>query len=371
MRPPRVLLRSCVCAIGVLLLGSVAFAGPTRVVVMGTDGPKGWAAAERRLIAELGAMGVDVVALPDREGADRELPQYARDYGALAAVQVLRRGDNGVIRIWARGVGDQPGEFRHRSVNLRNPDVVSLAVLPVVEFVFDRVEEIPAPKLRSAPATNAQPSQPARLPPPSEAEAEPGGSSRPVLPDEWAKRLGAPVFGPPVVYHVRSDMRYATRLGGGPWFSGGNTTPAVNVVLGLRAHWVRLLAVEAEAFVQPIAHRIDAIGGVGTLRLFGVRAHALYEPWPRSDVHLGIGPGAGLYLLDAALPYESAAGRNGAFVSLRAQIASALMPFFDVVFAFSANRSLVRVAGYSLRAPDAALMRNGLDSMIAIDWHWQ
>lgn len=364
MRSLQVLLRKIVfgaSCLGLHALALTAWAGSARVVVVGTEEPGAWAAAERRLIAEFAELGVDVVLLPGREGVVRELPQYAANYGAVAAVQVLRRGDNGVVRFWAPGAGDERGEFRHISVSLRNPDVVNLAVLPVREFVYERVEAMPdaeawrlaqhaATRVDNAPAVQAR--------------------TFPVPPD-WATRLGAPVVGPPVRYHVRSQMRYAARVGGGPWFSGAGTTPAVNVVLGLRAHWFELFSFEAEAFMQPVPHRVEAVGGSGDLRMFGGRGHVLYEPWPNSDVSLGFGPGAGYFVVLPSFPYEVANSRSSGFMSFRTQLASPLMPYFDVVFTFEVNRAWVPIAGYSLTKPKEDLMRVGMDSMVAVDWHWQ
>lgn len=309
-----------------------------QVALVKTEGSHAWLAAERRLIAELGAMGVKVLILPGRNASDPALRERAQLQGARVALQVLRQGNDGVIRFWSQG-GDSPkGEFRHISVNLRNPDVVSLAVLPVADFVFLRTVEIPGP---SAP--------------------ERGSSAR----------GPRPVDGAFLPWRLRSEMHYAARAGAGPWFSGADTTPAVNLVLGVRAHWFRLFACEAEAFGQAIAHKVNVANGVGELNLLGARAHFLYEPWPTSDVSFGIGPGLGYLWRVYHAPGESRQLDSAPVASLRAQLASALLPSIDVVFAFTVSDALTPIYSRSIEHPTGSMLRTGLDSMIGIDWHWQ
>jgi hypothetical protein len=332
MRRFRVYLYCWLFAFGLTQGLALAASGRPRVVLLAPNGPRAWPAAERRMEAELTELGVDVLAVRDRANNDSSLRRYSAQYGAIAAVQILRRGNDGIIRVWLRdGEGDS-GEFVQRSVNLRSGDVVNLAVLPITEAVYGKAQPIIA----------AGPNVHRYEPPPQ------GG-----------------------VYHFRSEMRYAARVGVGPWFSGADTTPAVNTVLGVRAHWFGALAFQAEGLVHSLAHRVETSRGVGELRLWGARGYALYEPFPRSSVSLGFGPGVGVFWAVPRFLRTGAETHMGSFLSFRGELASPLVPFVDVVFVFGINYAMSKVPSDSLRDEGAPLMRTGLDSMVAVDWHWE
>ncbi len=342
---PRVLLlRTCLLVLACwFTLAAPARAAESTVCIVPTEGPKGWLAAERRLTAELRATGLRVLVLPAREGPDHELARHAAAFGAIASVQVLREGEFGVIRVWLERDASRGAGFRHVRVNLRGPEVVSHAVLPVVELVYLRSIEVP------------------KLEPDANAKRRPPGR----------RQLGAPVWGPPVRYHVRSDMMYAARLGVGPWFAGAETTPAINVGLGLRAHWFTFWSLEPELFMHAVAHGVQVPTGVGTLPVFGARAHWLFEPWPKSSVSVGIGPGLGTALVRSDLPRRKADPQQAYLLSGRAEIASALAPYVDVLFLFTFSYDLAETPSFTEQRALAHMFRPALDAQLALDWHWQ
>jgi hypothetical protein len=340
-----------------LLFARVAGAEPSQtVVVVQTKGARAWHAAERRLLAELQAMGMRLIQLRYQRELDKELPKYAKEYGALASLQVLRNGEQGVIRIWLEADGDLRAGYRHISVNLRNPDVVSYAVLPAVELVYTRSVQLRIPKgpakVASQTATSAETSDEA-------AESK--------LPSK--KAIGAPVWGPPVRYHVRSEMPRALRFATGPWFSGAENTPAFQVSFGYREHFAKRFSVEGEVFIHAVEHRVATPGGVGHRSVFGGRAHLMFEPWPKSAVSVGVGPGVGIARVAADFPANSPATQYPTLVSGRAQIASATAPFVDFLFAVTISHSLSSVVGESVTDPGARLMRPSVDAMLGLDWH--
>jgi hypothetical protein len=340
-----------------LLLSGRARAATETVVLVGTIGSKAWAAAENRLAAELRAIGFELIVLGERTDSDHELARHAAAFGAIAAAQVMRSGDQGVIRVWLERAADYSGGYSHVSVNLRNPEVVSHAVLPVVELVFER---------------SAQLGQLTR-PDPSEAEGAKGTRlSTPSAPPKALarRRLGAPVWGPPVRYHVRSDRRHALRVGVGPWFSGADTTPAVHVTVGLRAHWFEYWSIEPELFIHGPVHHVDSGLGPGDLNFLGGRAHAMFEPWPKSNVSFGIGPGLGLVWVDPELPGPDPEASVVGVLSGRMAIASAVIPFVDVLFILTVGHAASGVASFAAERPSATLMRPAIDSMLAVDWHF-
>jgi hypothetical protein len=164
-------------------------------------------------------------------------------------------------------------------------------------------------------------------------------------------------------------MKHALRLGVGPWFSQAETTPAVNVALGFRGHWFQLFAFEVEGFVHAIAHHIEGATGVDTLRLSGARAHVLLEPWPKSNVSLGIGPGLGVLRLDPRVAGDWEPALASPLFTLRAELAAALAPEVDVLFVLTHSHATRKLAGYSPRAPDSPLLASGIDAMLAVEWH--
>jgi hypothetical protein len=164
-------------------------------------------------------------------------------------------------------------------------------------------------------------------------------------------------------------MKHALRLGAGPWFSQAETTPAVNVALGFRGHWFQFFAFELEGFIHAIAHRVEGPTGVDTLQLSGARAHFLLEPWPRSNVSLGIGPGLGVLRLDPHIAGEPQAALASPLFTLRAELAAALAPSVDVLFVLTHSHATRKLAGYSPRAPNSPLLASGIDAMLAVEWH--
>ncbi len=330
-----------------LSLPSRAAAEQQSVVVVSTIGPKAWAAAQARLTAELRLVGLEIIEIGGRRDVDHELARHASAFHAIASLQVLRDGDAGLIRVWLERGEDEAGGYRHVRVNLRNTEVVSQAVLPVVELVYAR-------SVQRASRRRAQPPH-----------------QGVVVNTDPKKKYGAPVVGPPIRYHVRSEMRYAVRAGFGPWFSGAQTTPAISFSGGLRAHWFQYWSLQPELFAHAFRHQSDTLRGVLQLNAFGGRVHALLEPWPRSNVSLGIGPGVGLLWVTTADPFGQATLRSSPLLSARAEIASALAPFVDVLFMVSVGYATAELPSGSLLASGQQMMRPSMDTMLAADWHWQ
>src|SRR5690606_9501700 len=103
-----------------------------------TAGPAAWTAAERRLVAEVRAVQQRVDVAGAVTDLDEELPDRVLAAGAFVGIQVLRDGDRGIIRFWFAPQRGQRSGYQHIEINLRNAEVVSAAVLPVVEAIFDR-----------------------------------------------------------------------------------------------------------------------------------------------------------------------------------------------------------------------------------------
>jgi hypothetical protein len=115
--------------------------GPSPLVlIIPTRGSASWLAAERRLAAELQGLQLHVGYGQVVRQFDTTLPERAQSADAMVAIQVLREGDLGILRFWFAQQAGRVGGYQHLEVNLRNADVVSRAVLPVVEAIFDRVE---------------------------------------------------------------------------------------------------------------------------------------------------------------------------------------------------------------------------------------
>lgn len=341
-----------------------------KVVLVRTKGPKSWPAAEQRLSAELDEVGrsegLRVIALGARAEPVPDLSRYAREYGAIAVLQVLRQGDRGMIRIWLERPPGQQSGYAHAALSLRNREVVSEAVMPVVELVNGQLQawQVVVPVVTEDDDLDSTDAETGSTSTPT-VEPKPGGASMP------PRSIGAPVYGPPVRYHVRSERRHALRLGAGPWFSGAETTPAIQIGLGVRAHWFRLWSLEPEVFVHSLPHRVRAEQGTGQLRILGGRCHWMFEPWSASTVSFGLGPGVGFAFVeregDALMDTASA---TTSLISARAHLASALMPFFDVLFVWTASHALSDVRAGAAAQPEARLMDLAVDAMLALDWHF-
>lgn len=343
--------RLILLALLLLLIPGPAHAAPKSVVLVPTRGAKAWLAAERRLEAELRAIGFRLIVRESLTAADHELPRHAQAFDAVAALQVLREDEDGLIRVWLERDAKGRGGFRHVRVNLRGPEVVTHAVLPIVELVYTHAQPLPA--LESAKAAEGKGDAEQRLPP-------------------SPLQLGAPVWGPPVRYHVRSEMLHALRLGVGPWFSGGESSPAINVVLGMRGHYLRLLSVEPELFIHGVEHRVQLTEGVvGELATVGGRFHAVLEPWPKSSVSVGIGPGIGLAWVRPDFPGADVDSELAVLLSGRAELASALAPYLDVLFIVTVSSDLTDTPSYAEGQSRAELFRSVVDAQLAVDWHWE
>lgn len=132
---------------GLLVASPSAYAQPTMgsndaplVLIVPTRGTASWLAAERRLDAELRGLQLRVAYDQVVRSFDTTLPERARAAHAMVAIQVLREADLGILRFWFTPQPGRQSGYQHLEINLRNADVVSSAVLPVVEAIFDRVE---------------------------------------------------------------------------------------------------------------------------------------------------------------------------------------------------------------------------------------
>lgn len=341
--------RLILLALLLLSITGPAHAAPPSVVLVPTQGSKAWLSAERRLSAELNAMGFQLIVMPPLEAADHELARHATAFAAVAAVQALREGQEGLIRVWlSRETKAAQGGFRHVRVNLRGPEVVTHAVLPIVELVYTHAYPLPALAVESSDVESTTALPPGPL------------------------QLGAPVWGPPVRYHVRSEMLHAFRLGVGPWFSGGESSPAINLVVGMRGHYLRYWSIEPELFVHGLSHRVQVDDGViADWPLVGGRVHLLFEPWPRSTVSLGFGPGLGAAWLRPRIAGSELPEQLAVLLSGRTEVASALAPYLDVLFIVTLSTDLASTPSLARARPDATLFRPAIDAQLAVDWHWE
>src|SRR5690606_18402390 len=185
------------------------------VVLVRTRGPAGWVVAERRLAAELRSLQMDVVSESIVREVDERLPGRAQEYRAFVAVQVLRNGDRGLVRLWFAAQGDLHSGYQHVEVNLRNPEVVSRAVLPTVEAIYDRARI-------SRVEVNRQ-----------EEETE-GDETEEVC----------------LMADVDCRPRLSLRLGAGPWIVTASEVTAFAGVIGARSRLWSPLALDYELTYQ-------------------------------------------------------------------------------------------------------------------------
>lgn len=265
------------------------------VLIVPTRGNASWLAAERRLDAELRGLQLRVAYDQVVSTFDSTLPERARVAQALVAIQVLREADLGILRFWFTQQPGRRGGYQHLEINLRNADVVSSAVLPVVEAIFDRVEASSGerPALRIASQANADL--------PSDDAAE----------DECAKN---------------NALRCAPMLTGralvGPYLASAASGVALATGVGLRWRPWSALTLEGDVDYQPPLSRSAA-----PTRLTNQTAaalHVLYEFRNRVGRGVAIGPGVGVF----------GASRQGQYsfvprASLRTELLVPLSPRLD------------------------------------------
>lgn len=291
------------------------------VLMEHTAGPAAWTAAERRLIAELRGLQMQVKVADAVQELDEDLPEKVVKAGAFVGIQVLRDGDRGIVRFWFAPQRGQRSGYQHVEINLRNADVVSTAVLPVVEAIFDRTQ------------TSMQPGE--------------------TTDDEDDEELD-PCHG------AGSGMcraPLALRLGGGAFLVHADTGATTALSLGFR---LRILpATRLEVDGAYIFRGKPAIGEqLHEQRL--VRSHLMFEAWGKDGRGAAIGPGIGLMHSSNAqgsslLP--SVGGRAAVFAPLSKDV--------NLVFTLSGARMINAESDYR-GTPWLA------DAMLSVDWYvWQ
>lgn len=244
-----------------------------------------WLGAERRLAAEIAALGMSVIVEESQtigSGDEQEaLLSAARSANALAAVRIVRDGESARVELWLA----EPGEFRVLEVepkNMRRRDGGLLTVLAVVEMVHDSRLEIRVPAATLPPREDRlklRPPPPRPIPVPPESEV-----------DRWSVAAG---FG-------------ATMIRGG----------AANGTFSLRGAFrpVDWLVTELYADLMPFALRV----GAADVRHGSVRVQLFAEPWPELRVSPAIGVGAGTLFYDPADDFPGVVeGSVAARVALR------------------------------------------------------
>ncbi len=314
-----------------------------------TKGADAWKAAEKRLLAEFRAAGMKVVLVPNRPPNDDHLPELAQRYDAIAASQATRTRERGAIRLWLNGEFGGNSGYRHAQVNLRGADVVSQAVLPLLELVFAQAQSFAPMEPEQAELDSAAPiRQPARSP--AESQLSPLSAQR----DK-----------------TRAETLLALSAGFGPWFSGDGSSPAVNVAVAGRLRLLPVLFLVSEFAGHPIQHQVDSALGPVDVRLFTLRGHLMLEPWADKSVSAGIGAGAGALFATSSLNGQNPDSAWLAAASGRAQLSTEVSPQLDAMLMLTASWALPRL---DVRRSDAErparLLAPAFDAMLALDWLW-
>lgn len=223
------------------------------MVLVETTGELEWQSAERRLTAELLEAGQSVTLLRSATGLDAALPSYARRFDAEAVIQIVRREEEGIVRVWLSDARRVSGEFRHVVVDLRGADVISEATLPTVELVLNAPREL---------AREPTP------PPPRPRVANYG--------------------------QARSSSHFAARTTAGVLFPGGGASPSADLTLGLRLGVLSWLSLDVEAFAEPAYSTVTVGDSRYRLGVSGARGLLVFEPWSRAPVSIGGALGAGM-----------------------------------------------------------------------------
>lgn len=291
---------------------------PIVVLMDHTIGAAAWTTAEARLTAELRGLRMRVVEEGSVTELDTELPERTSRVKAFVGIQVLRDGDRGIIRFWFAPQRGQRSGYQHLELSLRNADVVSRAVLPVVEAIFDRTQtSMQYDGEQVAQANEAQ---------------------------DPCAAVGTRACGALV----------ALRLGMGAFLVNADSgaAPAADVGLRLRAWPATRLELDAAYLFAG-----QRANGEELHRQWSTRAHFMWESWGRDGRGAAIGPGVGLISVDNAKESVLRPSLN-ARVSLFAAVSR------SVNFTFS-------VTGARMLGEPPGLEANpwSADAVLALDWY--
>ena len=236
---------------------AVAAESKTVVLVVDADAPavSSWPEAERRLEAELEAVGLDVVRVPspnlDRVGAvsEQELSSLAELYRAIGALRLARDTTGGHIYLYVTG----ETTLRLIEVPLRQleqPSGAAAAVLGAVELLHEAGLNI------------SLPSEPEREL--GETPSDSAESNR-VTPED--SRREVPRGGPRGGYFTSNDVGLYAVVGTG--LSTGTADPRPMLITDLALGWASdgVLSAEVQGSLTPVGR--DTNGG--RLRYFASR----------------------------------------------------------------------------------------------------
>lgn len=288
------------------------------VLMEHTAGPAAWTAAERRLVAELRGLTMRVVVEGAATELDEDLPERVVRLGAFVGIQVLRDGDRGIIRFWFPPQRGQRSGYQHVEMNLRNVDVVSRAVLPVVEVIFDRTQTSMSP---------------------GEKERDDGVASSDPCHD-----VGTPM--------CRGLLALRAGVGGFLVHADSGATTAVNLGLRLRLWSATRLEIDG-AYLFRGQPAIDE--ELHDQKL--VRAHLMFEGWGKDGRGAAIGPGLGLVSIGNSRGQAIAPS-----VGARAAVFAPISRRANLVFTLSGGRAI---------APHSELVSElwHADAMLTVDWY--
>ncbi len=305
----------------VVLVSSRVWAAPVEPIVVlmdHTTGPGAWLAAERRLIAELRGLQMRVIAGGNVTDSDPDLPERVTRSGAFVGVQVLRDGDRGIIRFWFAPQRGQRSGYQHIEMNLRNADVVSRGVLPVVEAIFDRTQ------------TSMQTGDTVR-----------GQVAAAVDP---CAKVGSAMCRAPLALHV----------GVGAFLAHADSGATTAADLGLRLRLWPAARLELDGAYLFAGQRAE---GEEQHRQMTARTHLMFEGWGKDGRGAAIGAGVGVLSVSDA--DESAVVPT---VSARASFFMPVSQQVNLVFG---------VTGARMLTPPGNLAANPwfVDAMLALDWY--
>ena len=230
-----------------------------------------WSEAEQRTMAELRAVGFEVVLVSldddDEEVARQRLQGLARANEALAAVHLWRASAGGEAEIWLVDRVTGKTSIRHVDVSDATPgEADEILAVRVVELLRASLLDIDEPTVHGEvkPSPALERFVPARPPAPT-------------------PRLFAPRFG------VRGGFSVAGTPGG----LGAMAGPSLGAMVAFGPR--RRLSLDLDAYATAVQARVVSDAGDARVGVAMARFH--FIGWPRADKRVSPGIGAGIGML--------------------------------------------------------------------------
>lgn len=302
----------------------------------------GWPPAEKRALAELAAIGLDVqwANAPElTECSDDEATRAAiRAAGALGALELrLQGGKRRELRVCVVELVTGKATLRHLEIASDLPP--AQAALLAVELVHASLLEVRAPH-----PSRGQVRAPARV-----------------------KSSVDQQLAPPRVPWL--GLRFGAGVLGGP----GGVSPSVAPTAGVAILPLPRLALEADGALGVLAGTASRADGKAEVRLGLGRLHAFYALRASGRVRVALGLGAGVAVASvtgqASSPFRSSSGvATTGFVSGALSSTLALSTSWRVRLDSHLGWSPAPVRVTFVSQPPAELGRPLLDAALAVEW---